>query len=78
MRNWRSAFIMIKSLFRSHDLVLATKISLIRCFVFSTLLYGVEAWTLSKASLRKLEALEMWCYKHILRISWVDRVTHVD
>uniref|UniRef100_A0A6P7FBR8 Uncharacterized protein LOC114327754 n=1 Tax=Diabrotica virgifera virgifera TaxID=50390 RepID=A0A6P7FBR8_DIAVI len=44
------------------------------CYVFSTLLYGVEGWTLTDTLLKKLEAFEIWVYRRILRIGWVDRV----
>ena len=42
------------------------------------LFYGVEAWTLTEVSARRLEAFEMWLYRRILRVSWRDRVTNVE
>lgn len=72
----RTAFIKMNNVFRSHNLPLKTKIRLLRCYVFTVLLYGAEAWTLTEASMKKLEAFEMWCYRRILKISWVDRITN--
>lgn len=72
----RSAFMRMAKLFKSHDLNTNTKIRLLRCYVFSILLYGVESWTVTDASSKKLEAFEMWLYRRILRISWVDHVTN--
>lgn len=72
----RTAFIRMSSVFRNHDLPLKTKIFVLQCYTFPVLLYGAEAWTLSEASMKKLEAFEMWCYRRILRISWVDHVTN--
>ncbi|CAG9839485.1 unnamed protein product, partial [Diabrotica balteata] len=43
---------------------------------FSTLLYGVEAWTLKKSNIKNLEVFEMWCYRRILKISWINRKTN--
>ena len=51
---------------------------MLRCYVFSVLLYGVEAWTLNDSNIKRLEAFEMWCYRRILKISWVDRVRNAE
>ena len=41
-------------------------------------LYACEAWTISKGGKRRLEAFEMWCYRKLLKISWVDKVTNKE
>lgn len=74
----RTTFVNMQKVFKSRDLNLNTKIRLLRCYVFSVLLYGAEAWTLTEATMKKLEAFEMWTYRRILRISWVDHVTNVE
>ena len=74
----RAAFNKIRKVLCSHDLNFELKTRLLRCYVFSVLLYGVESWTLTVASMNKLEAFEMWTYRRILRISWVSRVRNED
>lgn len=74
----RTAFIKMSKLFRTHDLSLSTKIRLLKCYVFPVLLYGVESWTLTEASCKKLEAFEMWLYRRILKIPWTEHVTNKD
>jgi Reverse transcriptase (RNA-dependent DNA polymerase) len=74
----RATFVKMSSLFRSHDLSVSTKMRVVRCYVFPVLLYGAEAWTLTEASSKKLEAFEMWIYRRMLRISWVQHVTNRD
>ena len=49
-----------------------------KCYVWSILLYGLEAWTLKVSTMNKIEAFEMWCYRRILKIPWTDRVTNED
>lgn len=44
----------------------------LKCYVFPTLLYGVEAWTTAK----RLEAFKLWCYHRMLRISYIHHVTN--
>lgn len=68
----------MSNLFKSCYLPLPTKVRLLRCYVFSVLLYGVESWTLTEASMKKLQSFEMWCYRRILKISWTQHVTNIE
>ena len=51
---------------------------LIKTYVWSVTLYDFEAWTISKGGRRRLEALEMWYYRKLLKISWVDKATNEE
>ena len=42
---------------------MAVRIRVLKCYVWSTLLYGCEAWTLSSVMMKKLEAFETWLYR---------------
>ena len=55
-----------------------TKIKIVKTLVWTTLLYGSETWTLRKEDIRKLEALEMWLWRRMEKISWTDKVTNED
>ena len=46
--------------------------------VQTTGVYGCETWTVSKVMERKLEAMEMWCWRRMLRVSWTERRTNVN
>lgn len=60
---------------RNLNLNLRTRIA--KCYVFSVLLYGAEAWTLTERMAKRLEAFEMWVYRRMLKISWVQKVRNV-
>uniref|UniRef100_A0A8D8LDN3 Endonuclease-reverse transcriptase n=1 Tax=Cacopsylla melanoneura TaxID=428564 RepID=A0A8D8LDN3_9HEMI len=62
----------------SRSLSLALRLRLARCYIFSILLYGAESWTLTSTLLKKIEAFEMWVYRRMLRVSWVDKVTNIE
>jgi hypothetical protein len=47
---------------------------MLRCYVFSVLLYGVETWTLTELICKK--AFEKWLYRRMLKISWTGRITN--
>ena len=53
-------------------------IKVLRCYVWSTLLYGCETWTISVVMQKKLDAFETWLYRRMLRISWKDMVTNQE
>lgn len=38
--------------------------------------YGVESWTLTESTTKKLQAFEMWIYRRIQRVSWMEHVTN--
>ena len=33
-------------------------------------MYGCESWTLKKAECRRIDALELWCWRRLLRVPW--------
>uniref|UniRef100_A0A8D8V3E1 Craniofacial development protein 2 n=1 Tax=Cacopsylla melanoneura TaxID=428564 RepID=A0A8D8V3E1_9HEMI len=68
IENARSSFCNMRKSFSNRDLPLELRTRMLKCYVFSTLLYGMEAWTLKKADILKLEAFEMWCNRRILNI----------
>lgn len=74
----RSTFIKMKKLFTSRDINIELRMRMLRCYVFSTLMYGVETWTLKKNHIDKIQAFEMWCYRRMWRISWTDRISNIE
>jgi Reverse transcriptase (RNA-dependent DNA polymerase) len=56
----------------------ATKIKIVKTLVWTTLLYGSETWTLRKEDIRKLEALEMWLWRRMEKISWTYKITNEE
>ena len=46
-----------------------------RSLVTSIFLYACESWTLTAELQRRIQAMEMRCYRKILRISYEDHVT---
>ena len=55
-----------------------TKLRLIKCYIWSTMLYGCEKWTISEAMKKQLEAAEMWLLRRMMKISWIKEVTNED
>ena len=49
-----------------------------RSLVTSIFLYACESWTLAVELQRRIQAMEMRCYRKILRISYKDHVTNEE
>ena len=60
----------------SRNLSMKTRTRLSHCYVWSTLLYGAETWTISDKMLKKLAAFEMWTLRRMLKITWKDRISN--
>ncbi len=48
------------------------------CYVTTILIYTSECWTISAHMRNKLEAAEMWCYWHGLKIPWTGHVINEE
>ena len=58
--------------------ILNTKIRLVNTLIFSIFLYGCESWTIRKKERKKIDALELWCWRKLLKISWMDKITNAN
>ena len=63
----------LNSMLRSRDIALPTKVRLVKALVFPVVMYGCESWTLKKAEHRRIDAFELWCWRRLLRDSWITR-----
>ena len=46
----------LDSIFKSRDITLLTKVSLVKAMVFPVVMYGCESWTVKKAERRRIDA----------------------
>ena len=49
-----------------------------RMLILSTFLYACESWTLTEEIKRRIQALEIRCYRKLLNISYKDHVTNEE
>ena len=66
----------MKSIFTNSKISIETRKRFLKCYIWYVLLYGSESWTISAESKRKLEAMKMWCYRRMLKISWTEFVSN--
>ena len=41
-------------------------------------MYGSETWTLTAQDKKKIEAMEMWTWRRLLRINWTERKSNEE
>ena len=63
----------LDSILKSRDLTLSTKVRLVKTMVFPVAMYGCESSTIKKAEHRGTDALELWCWRRLLRVPWTAR-----
>ena len=63
----------LDSIFKSRDIILLTKVHLVKAMVFPVVMYGGESWTVEKAERRRIDAFELWCWRRLLRVPWTAR-----
>ena len=74
----RSVFMKMEKILCCRSINFELRCRIWKCYIWSTLLYGVETWTLYKETERKLEAFEMWCLRRMLKISWVMKINNKE
>ena len=63
----------LKSILRSRDITLPTKVHLVKAMVFPVVMFGSESWTIKKGEHQRIDAFELWCWRRLLRVPWTAR-----
>ena len=63
----------LDSIMKNRDITLPTKVHLVKAMVFPVVMYGRESWTLKKTEHQRIDVLELWCWRRLLRAPWTAR-----
>ena len=63
----------LDNILKSRDIILPTKVCLVKAMVFPVVMYECESWTVKKAEHRRIDAFELWCWRRLLRVPWTIR-----
>ena len=53
----------LDSIVKSRDITWPKKVRLIKAMVFPVVMYGCESWAVKKAECRRIDVLELWCWR---------------
>ena len=69
----RKAMTNLDSVLQSRDIILPTKVHIVKAMVFPVVMCSWESWTLKKAEHQKLDTCKLWYCRGLLKISWTPR-----
>ena len=62
----------LKSILKSRDITLSTKVHLVKAVVFPVVMDRCESWTIKKAEHRRIDAFGL-CWRRLLRVLWTAK-----
>ena len=60
----RKAMTNLDSVLESRDVILLTKIPIVKAKVFPVFMYGYEGWTIKEAERQRTDAFKLWCWRN--------------
>ena len=71
----RKAMTNLDSILKRRDINFQTKVYIVKAMIFPVVMYGCESWTVKKAEHQRTDAIEVWCWRRLLRVPWTARTT---
>ena len=62
----RKAMTNLDSILKSRDIILPTKVHLVKAMVFPVVMYGCESWTKKKAEHQRIDDFKWWYWRRFL------------
>ena len=59
----RKAMSNIDNIFKSRNIILLTKVHIVKALVFPVVMYGCERWTIKKTEHQRIDAFKLWCWR---------------
>ena len=69
----RKAMTNLHSILKSRDIMLLTKVHIVKGVVFLVVMYGWDSWNIRKAECQRIDAFELWCWRRLLRVPCTAR-----
>ena len=60
----------LDSILKSRDIILPTKVCLVKAMVFPVVMYECESCTIKKAECQRIDAFELWYWRRLSRVPW--------
>ena len=69
----RKAMTNLDSVLKSRDIILQTKVHIVKTMVFPVVMYGCESRTIKKVERWRTYAFKLWCWRRLLRVPWTAK-----
>ena len=74
----RETFSKLKQILCNPKITIPTRLRVLECFLLPILKYGCETWTVSTEMEKRINAVEMWFLRRILRTGWTSHTTNEE
>ena len=76
----RKAMTNLDIILQSKDITLTTTVCLVKAMVLPVAVYGCESWTIKRSECQRSDALELWCWRRLLRDLGLqrDQIVHPE
>ena len=64
----RKVMTKLDSILKGRDITLPTKVRIVKAMVFPVVMYGYEIWAIKKAECLRIDTLELYCWRRLLRV----------
>ena len=69
----RKAMTNLDRLLKSKDITSSAKVHIVKVMIFLVVMYRFESWTIKKAERQRIDAVELWFWRRLLRVPWTVR-----
>ena len=69
----RKAMANLENILKSRDIILPTRVHIVKAMVFLVVRYACESWNIKKAAYRRIDAFGLWCWRRLLRVPWTAK-----
>ena len=66
----------LDSILKYRDIILSTKVHLVKAMVYPVVMYGCESWTIKKAEHQRIDTFELWYWRRLLSVPWTARISN--
>ena len=66
----------LDSILKNRDITLPAKVHLVKAMVFPVVMYRCESQPIKKAEHQRIDGLELWCWRRLLRVSGIARISN--
>ena len=67
----------LDNILKTRDIILPTKVHIVKVMVFPVAMYGCGRWTIMKSEHHRTDAFELWCWRKLLRVLWTANAQKV-
>ena len=69
----RKATTSLNSILKNRDIILLTKVYIVKAMVFPEVMYGFDSCMIKKVECQRIDAFESQCWRKLLRVPWTGR-----